>query len=95
LVYPNVPTIKEQGIDIPILTQSRRTMGPPGTPKEVVAYWENAFQRLTKTPRWKKYLVDNLMEDGFLKSQELANFWDEQIKLLRNVLKEAGVKVVR
>lgn len=94
-VYPNVPTIKEQGMNVPILVQSRGVMAPPGTSKEVVAYWENAFVRLIKTPRWKKYLVDNLMEDGFLKSQELANFWDEQIKLLRNVLKEAGVEVVR
>ncbi|MBI2986820.1 MAG: tripartite tricarboxylate transporter substrate binding protein [Deltaproteobacteria bacterium] len=94
-LYPDVPTIKEQGIDIPILTQSRGVMAPPGTSKEVVAYWEGVFERLNKTPRWKKYLADNLMEDGFLRSQELGKFWDTETRLLRDVLKEAGVKVVR
>ena len=94
-IYPDVPTIREQGIDIPILTQSRGALAPPGTPKEVVAYWEDVFERLSKTPRWKKYLADNLMEDGFLRGQELGKFWDTETKLLRNVLKEAGVEVVR
>ena len=94
-IYPEVPTIKEQGIDVPILTQSRGVLAPPGVPKNVVVYWENAFQRLRNTSRWKKYLADNLMEDGFLTSEALGKFWDSESQLLRTVLKEAGVKVTR
>ncbi|MGH7847823.1 MAG: Bug family tripartite tricarboxylate transporter substrate binding protein [Candidatus Binatia bacterium] len=93
--FPDVPTIKEQGIAIPILTQSRGVIAPPGIPGEVVSYWENLFERLTKTERWKKYVRENQQETHFLKSKELATFLDEQTKLLRVVLNEAGVKAVR
>ena len=92
---PDVPTIKEQGISIPILTQSRGVIAPPGIPSDAVAYWENLFGRLVKTQTWKKYVEDNQQETYFLKSRELADFLEGQTKLLRGVLKEAGVKAVR
>jgi len=38
---------------------------------------------------------ENQQETYFLKSRELADFLDSQSKLLRGVLKEAGVKAVR
>jgi putative tricarboxylic transport membrane protein len=94
-LYPDVATVKEQGINIPILTQSRGVMAPPGVPREAIEYWESLLGRLVKSPAWKKYLAENQMEDGFLGSKELGNFWNEETKLLRDVLKEAGVKVVR
>ena len=93
--FPDVPTILEQGISIPILTQSRGVIAPPAAPGEVVSYWENLFSRLVKTPRWKKYVEENQQETHFLQSRELAKFLEEQTKLLRVVLKEAGVKAVR
>jgi len=93
--FPDVGTIKEQGIPIAILTQSRGVIAPPGTPNEIVAYWESAFGRLVKTGRWKKYVEENLQETSYLASRELADFLDDQTKLLRSVLKEAGVRVAR
>jgi len=93
--YPDVPTIKEQGIAIPILTQSRGVVAPPGVASEVVSYWESLFARLVQNPGWKKYIEENQQETSYLKSRELAQFLDEQTKVLRSVLKETGVKVVR
>jgi len=94
-VLPNVPTIKEQGINIPIIANARGILAPPGVSREVVAYWADFFARLVKTPSWKKYVEENQVEDVFLKSEELAPFFDEQIQLMRSVLQQAGVKVVR
>jgi tripartite-type tricarboxylate transporter receptor subunit TctC len=48
-----------------------------------------------KTQRWKKYVEENQQETHFLRSRELTDFLEEQNKLLRVVLKEAGVKAVR
>jgi len=93
--FPDVPTIKEQGIPIAILTQSRGVIAPPATPPDIVSYWENVFARLIKTTTWKKYVEENLQETHFLTSKELGGFLAEQTDLLRNVLKEAGVKVIR
>ena len=93
--FPDVPTIKEQGIPIAILTQSRGVIAPPAISPDIVSYWENVFARLIKTTIWKKYVEENLQETHFLNSKELGGFLAEQTDLLRNVLKEAGVKVVR
>ena len=93
--FPDVPTIKEQGIPIAILTQSRGVIAPPATPADIVSYCENAFARLIKTTIWKKYVEENLQETHFLSSKELGGFLAEQTDLLRHALKDAGVKVVR
>ena len=94
-VMPGVPTIKEQEIGVPIIANVRGVLAPPGISKEVVEYWEHFFVRLIKTPSWKKYVEENQVEDVFLKSAELAPFLEEQITVMRSVLKEAGVAVAR
>lgn len=93
--YPNVPTLKEAGFDVPIVPQVRGVVAPPGMPADAVAYYEDLFSRLTRTASWKKYLEDNQFEDGFMKSAELAKFFDEFTDRMRGILKEAGAKVVR
>ena len=94
-VLPNLPTIKEQGIQMSIIANARGFLAPLAIAKEVVEFWENFFAGLTKTVSWKKYVDENRVEDVFLKSRELAPFFDEQITLMRSVLQEAGVKVER
>lgn len=94
-VLPQVPTIKEQGINVPIIANARGILAPPGVSKQVIAYWEDFFARLTKTASWKRYVEQNQVEDVFLKSGELAPFFDEQIQLMRSVLRQAGVQVAR
>jgi len=93
--FPDIPTIKESGFDIPNVPQVRGVVGPPGIPPEVVAYYEDLFARFIKTPSWQKYLQDNLFEDGFMRSAELARFFDQHAVTTRAILKEGGVKVVR
>jgi len=91
----NVPTIREQGIDVPIIPQARGVVAPPGVPRDVVQYWEGVCDRFTKTATWKQYLEQNQFEDGYLKGLALAKFFDNLTVQMRDVLKEAGAKVVR
>ena len=92
---PNVPTIKEQGIDVPLIPQARGMLAPPAVPKEVVAYWEGVFDAFVKTPSWKQYVEQNQFEDASLKGSALSKFFDSLTDQMREVLKEAGAKVVR
>lgn len=93
--FPNVPTIKEAGFDIPNVPQVRGVVAPPGIPKENVTYWEGVFRRLTQTASWKKYLADNQFDDGYQTSAEVTKFYDQFTSQMRDILKEAGVKTVR
>jgi len=93
--YPNVPTLKEAGFDVPVVPQVRGIVAPPGFSPDAVAYYEDLFGRMVKTPEWQKYLSDNQFQDGFMKSADLAKFFDEFTVTMRNILKDAGAKVVR
>lgn len=92
---PNVPTIKEAGIDVPIIPQARGLLAPPAAPKEVVQYWEGVFDAFVKTATWKEYVEKNQFEDAYLKGPALTKFVDALKEQMREVLKEAGAKVVR
>lgn len=94
-VLPDVPTIREQGIAIPIIANVRGVLGPPDMPEAAAKYWEDFFARLAKTQSWKKYVEDNQVEDVFLRGTEMVPFLDEQIDVMRRMLREAGITVVR
>jgi putative tricarboxylic transport membrane protein len=93
--FPDVPTLKEAGYDVPAVPQVRGVVAPPGIPAENVAYWEDAFRRLARTASWRKFLADNQFEDGYQNSAELAKFYGEFTERMRGILQEAGVKTVR
>lgn len=93
--FPNIPTIKEAGINVTPVPQVRGVVAPPGIPAANVAYWEGVFRKLTQTASWKKFLADNQFEDGFQNAAELTKFYDEFSQEMRGILKEAGIKVVR
>jgi putative tricarboxylic transport membrane protein len=93
--FPDVPTLNEQGIDVPVIPQARGVLAPPGVPKDVIQYWEGVFDRFSSSAVWKKYLEQNQFEDGYMKGPELNKFIDALTVQMRDVLKEAGAKVVR
>jgi putative tricarboxylic transport membrane protein len=93
--YPDVPTLKEAGFDVPVVPQVRGVVAPPGIPEANLRYWEDVFRRLTQTASFKKYLEDNQFEEGYLNSAELVKFLDVYFAQMRSILKDAGVKIVR
>ena len=94
-VLPSVATIKEQGIDVPIIANARGILAPPGVAADATEYWQGLFQRLVKTPGWRRYLEENQVEDVFLQGRALGPFLDQQVELMRTVLKAAGVEVAQ
>lgn len=93
--FPNVPTLKEAGFDIPNVPQIRGVVAPPGFTPDAIAYYEDLFLRVSRSAAWKKYLEDNQFQDGYLKSAELAKFFDEYTDMMRSILRDAGAKLVR
>jgi putative tricarboxylic transport membrane protein len=93
--FPNVPTLKEAGFDVPVVPQVRGVVAPPDIPKANVAYWEDVFRRLSQTASWRKFLEDNQFENGYQNAAEVTKFYDEFTQQMRGILQEAGVKTVR
>ena len=93
--FPDVPTLKEAGFDIPNLPQMRGILGTPGMPADAVAFYEDLFLKATKSAMWQKFLNDSQLDGEFVKSAELTAFLGKFEGTLREILKESGAKVVR
>jgi putative tricarboxylic transport membrane protein len=93
--FPDVPTLREAGFNVHSDPTIRGAVAPPGTAKHIVAYWEEVFARMVKTEGWRKYLEDNQFEDGFQRADELTKSSTEFVARMREMLKDAGLKVYR
>jgi len=92
--FPDVSTLKEQGINVPEVPQPRGMVGPPKMPANVRAFWEGALAKMVKTAEWQEYLKKDLLEDGFLIGADLQKFSESYKVQVREILKEGGVKLV-
>ncbi len=92
---PDVPTVQEAGFKVPTVRSMRGVVGPPAIPHEVVEYWENVLERMTRTNMWRQYLADNQIEDGFQKGAALSQAAAEFIAQRREIFKEAGIPTYR
>ena len=87
---PDVPTIREQGIDV---VQGGWTviMGPRGLSPAQVAYWENLLERTVNHPIWKKYLAEDSAEFLFIKAQQTREFLRREYEVDHALLVELGM----
>jgi putative tricarboxylic transport membrane protein len=93
--FPDVPTLKEAGFDIPNVPQMRGVLGSPGMSTDAVTYYEDLFLKVSRTATWQKFLDENYFDGEFVKAAELKAFLSTFEGTLREILKEAGAKVVR
>ena len=87
---PNLPTIKEEGINMSF-SQIRGIWGTRNMPKDVVKYWESAFQKLTQTASWKKYLESEMVLDAYMGSADYRKWLEKEIPKFAEDLKELGM----
>jgi tripartite-type tricarboxylate transporter receptor subunit TctC len=88
--FPDVPTVREQGIDLSV-RKFRGLAGPKGTPPEAVAALEAAVPRLLDDPDYKAIYTKNSLEPGFIPHAEYGRFIDEFGRQTEAFLKESGV----
>ena len=93
--FAEVPTLREAGFNVPSDPTMRGVVAPPGTAKNVAAYWEEVFARMVQTQGWRNYLEENLLVDGFERGEQVLKSSNEFAARMREVLKEAGLKVYR
>ncbi|TCK19687.1 putative tricarboxylic transport membrane protein [Ancylobacter aquaticus] len=90
-VLPDVPTLKEQNVDIE-LGQLRAFVMPKGLKPADVAYMQNVFKQVADSPEWKaQYLDKNNANAVFLDSAALGERFKELNDMYRGFMKEMGL----
>ena len=88
---PDVPTLKESGVDL-VASQFRGIAGPNGLPADIVSVLEAGFKKVSDSPEWKTEYLDKYQQiNGFMGSAEYAKHMDEQYKVNETMFKELGL----
>jgi putative tricarboxylic transport membrane protein len=83
---PNVPTMKEQGVNAPNFQMWRGMATPRGTPDDAARYWEGIFQKVVATPAFKAYLKENIASEAPIAGKAFEDFLASQEKFYRDLL---------
>lgn len=87
---PDVPTMKEEGIDVQF-TQIRGFWAPKDFPSDARDFWEETFFKLTKTKGFEDYLKTTYGVNAFLRHTEFKEFVVGYLKDLKRDVEELGV----
>lgn len=89
-VFAQVPTWKENGIDV-VMGQWFGVIAPPGLTPAQIAYWEDILGRVVQTDEWKLELQRNSEENEYLNSRDSRRFLDQQYEEYRRIMLELGL----
>jgi putative tricarboxylic transport membrane protein len=84
-----VPHWRGMGIDMHIL-HWRGLFAPAGTPREVVAFWDERLGKLMKTEAWKKALDQYGWADAFADSATFRKELESEREVTGKLLRELG-----
>ncbi|UIJ67283.1 tripartite tricarboxylate transporter substrate binding protein [Bacillus cereus] len=73
---PQIPTWKEQGIDV-IFQHWKGIMGPKDMTEEEVAYWDGVIKRMVESDSWKGVLRERGWNSYYKDSGESRGFLEE------------------
>jgi putative tricarboxylic transport membrane protein len=71
--FPDVPTAREQGIDL-VVEKFRGIAGPKGLPENVVKAWETGVQKVLEDPEFKKWYEAGALLPAFMTQAEYGPF---------------------
>jgi putative tricarboxylic transport membrane protein len=83
---PDVPTMREQGINAPTFQMWRGVGIPKGAPDAAARYWDGVIQKVAASPQFKAYLKDNVASEAPIVGAALEKFLADQERLYRDLL---------
>lgn len=88
---PQIPTIKEQGLNVVGLGMNRGYIAMKGVPAEAIKVLEQAVYKFSQTDMYQKYCKDNLITPGYMGTAKFAKYVEEQTKITETLMREMGL----
>jgi putative tricarboxylic transport membrane protein len=88
--WPDVPTAREQGIDV-TLEQFRGVVAPSGLTKEQALFWQNAMVKMFQSTEFKNYLENNGLRPLLKIGDDAEKYIAQENEFYTKVLTELGV----
>jgi putative tricarboxylic transport membrane protein len=89
LSWNDVPTCKEQGLDVQY-TMLRGMFLPGKVEPDVAAFYVDLFRKLTQTAEYKDYMEKQALKPVFMTGGEMTKFLEQDETLHKQLMTEAG-----
>ncbi len=87
---PDVPTMKEQGIDA-IYVQNRGLVAPGGIPEDARKVLEDALLKYTKTKIYKDYVAEGMLSEAWMDGPTFGKWNEKEYARYQVMLKDMGL----
>jgi putative tricarboxylic transport membrane protein len=88
--FKDLPTMKELSYNV-VFNTHRGITAPPGISAEAVAYYENAFKKLSENDTFKKYIAENNMTPTYMNSVQAVKYMNDFADYATVLLKDLGI----
>ncbi|UOQ92269.1 tripartite tricarboxylate transporter substrate binding protein [Halobacillus shinanisalinarum] len=89
-VLPDVPTLKEQGIDV-VSATNRGIVAPKGTPEEIVKKLSDALKKVANSESFKSKMDELGTDVNFQGTEEYTEFLKKNEKDMKDSLEKSGL----
>ncbi|TCO79327.1 tripartite tricarboxylate transporter substrate binding protein [Marinisporobacter balticus] len=89
-VLAEIPTVKEQGIDV-TFENWRGLFAAPEMPDHAVKYWRETLAKMVETKEWDEACKKNGWDKAYLDQEEFENFLGTANDQYKGILEEIGM----
>jgi len=90
---PNVPTLKEQGIDVATWGSVKGVAAPLGTPPEIIEYLSSTLKKVCEDKEFKKIMAQIGQPIDYLNTKDWTAFLQRASKDYGDLIKELDIKI--
>jgi tripartite-type tricarboxylate transporter receptor subunit TctC len=90
---PNVPTLKEQGIDVSTWGAVRGVAVPAATPPEIIEYLSATLKKVSEDEEYKKIMVSMNQPNYYQNTKDFTAFLQRAYKDYGDMIKELDIKM--
>ncbi|HEX4934512.1 MAG TPA: tripartite tricarboxylate transporter substrate-binding protein, partial [Gemmatimonadaceae bacterium] len=90
---PNVPTLKEQGVNVATWGSIKGLAAPAATPKEVVKEIDATIKKICDDPEFRKTMADLNQPILYQNSEDFGKFIKQATADYAALIKELNIKI--
>jgi putative tricarboxylic transport membrane protein len=87
--WADIPTCKEQGLDVEYL-MLRGILMPPGVSPQQVQFYVDLLKRVAETPEWRDLVVQGAFNTTTMAGKDYADWLEREEERHRALMKDAG-----
>jgi len=89
--YPEVPTLKELGVDLPALGGWQTWSFPAGTDPEKVAFMSELIKKAINDEEFQSYLEKTGLTNDYMTPEATWDYWNAQNDFFKNLVEKMGM----